>query len=483
MPTQPIDRFDGLPRVAIISDIGNEPDDQMSLVRLLLYSNDLDIEALVASTSVWQKTETHPETMHQLIAAYGSVRNNLLLHARRWPTQAALDHIVFAGQPSYGMAATGLGKSSAGSNALLAAMEKDDHRPLWICLWGGANTVAQALIDLRAKHSPDDAAKVIANLRVSAISDQDDAGHWIRKEFPTLLWVGMPSSQDGQDYYYATWTGISGDIYYRNCQGADTGVVTNEWLDRNIRSKGPLGKVYPKFMFIMEGDTPSYLGLLNNGLNSFMRPDWGGWGGRYIYRQPHGETHAIWSQGGDLFSRMTSQDTVTGIDKEAHVSDQATIWRWRTAFQNDFAARMDWTIKDFKHANHNPLITLNGSTGTGIVELEGKEGDEILLDATGTRDPDGQTMQFNWWLYPEAGLTGNHGANVTILAIDQEHVKLHINSACRPVWISGVRCRGDGLAHIILEVTDEGTPVLSSYRRIVLTVHPSESSFGSSSKR
>jgi len=45
-----VDRFTGHPRVAIISDIGNEPDDQMSLTRLLMYSKQLDVEALVAST-------------------------------------------------------------------------------------------------------------------------------------------------------------------------------------------------------------------------------------------------------------------------------------------------------------------------------------------------------------------------------------------------------------------------------------------------
>ena len=478
LPLQPVDRFSGLPRVVIISDIGNEPDDQMSLVRFLLYSKDLNVEALIASTSVWQKDVTHAEMMHQVIAAYGTVRGNLLLHAQGWPTQSELDALVFAGQPGYGMAVTGPGKSSAGSNALLAAMERNDSRPLWICLWAGANTLAQSLIDLRLKHTAAEVAKTVANLRVYAISDQDDAGQWIRREFPALFWVGMPSSQDGQEYYYATWTGISGDVYYRNGKGADNSLVTNEWLDQNIRAKGPLGKVYPKFKFIMEGDTPSYLGLLNNGLNSFRRPDWGGWGGRYVYRQPHGESHPMWSQGGDLFSRVTSQDSVLGNDRQIHTSDQATIWRWRTAYQNDFAARMDWTVSDFQHANHNPAIVVNGSSGTGIVELEGKEGDDIEISAAGTRDPDGQAVHFKWWHYPEAGLSGSHAADLTIFGSDQEHVRIRINSACRPVWFPDIPCRGDGLAHIILEVTDEGSPPLTSYRRIVLTVHSPHLSAG-----
>src|SRR5689334_2680861 len=84
-PAPRADDFTGHPRVIVLSDIGNEPDDQMSLVRLLLYSNQIDIEALIACTSTWQKTTTHPETMHALIKAYGQVRPNLLLHAKDWP--------------------------------------------------------------------------------------------------------------------------------------------------------------------------------------------------------------------------------------------------------------------------------------------------------------------------------------------------------------------------------------------------------------
>src|ERR1700736_2650680 len=41
----PVDTFSGKPRVVIMSDIGNKPDDQMSFVRLLVYSNELDLEA------------------------------------------------------------------------------------------------------------------------------------------------------------------------------------------------------------------------------------------------------------------------------------------------------------------------------------------------------------------------------------------------------------------------------------------------------
>jgi Protein of unknown function (DUF1593) len=260
IPPTHVDDFAGRPRVIVISDIGNEPDDQMSLVRLLLYSNELDIEGLIASTSTWQKKALHPETMRSLIQAYGGVRTNLLQHSDHWPSMEELNKRVFTGQAGYGLAATGLDKMSEGAREIIQAADRKDERPLWITIWGGANTLAQALLHVRATRSSEELTHFIEKLRVYSISDQDDAGPWIRREFPDLFYIVQPTTPTGGEYYYATWTGISGDVYYRNCAGADFTTVSNEWLDTHIRSKGPLGKVYPRFAFIMEGDTPSFWG-------------------------------------------------------------------------------------------------------------------------------------------------------------------------------------------------------------------------------
>jgi len=39
------------PRLLITTDIGSDPDDQQSLVRLMVYSNEFEIEDLVCSAS------------------------------------------------------------------------------------------------------------------------------------------------------------------------------------------------------------------------------------------------------------------------------------------------------------------------------------------------------------------------------------------------------------------------------------------------
>lgn len=465
------DMAPGKPRLFVLTDMGNEPDDQMSMVRLMVYANEIDIEGLVAGTSVWQRAATHPETIRAIVADYGVVRPNLEKHAPGWPTAEQLASVVASGQPAYGMAAVGDGKSTAGSRALIQAVDRQDARPLWVSVWGGANTLAQALHDVRATRTPAQLAAFVAKLRVYAISDQDDAGPWLRRTFPGLFYVVDPSSQNGEDYAAATWTGISGDDYYRNGDGADASLVSNAWLDRHIRAKGPLGRHYPDFAFIMEGDTPAFLNLIGNGLEGYRSPSWGGWGGRYVYRQPASEAQAIWTQGGDAFARIDSRDTVTGVDNRVHVSNQATIWRWRQAYQHDFSARMDWTIKPFAEANHPPVVVVGGQAGLAPIIVDAKIGQPVLLDASASRDPDGQALRFRWFVYPEAGY--GPGVSMAEARIDgalSAKATLTPTSACRPQWLPRREPCAGGAVHVILAVTDAGQPALTRYRRVIVRV-------------
>lgn len=221
----------------------------------------------------------------------------------------------------------------------------------------------------------------------------------------------------------------------------------------------------------MEGDTPSFLGLTANGLASAMSPAWGGWGGRYLYRKPYGESRPIWTQGGMMLYDANSRDRVVGRDGQIARSDQATIWRWRNAFQNDFAARIDWTIKPFAEANHQPRARIAGQPELGPIVIATKPGAPVTLDAGISSDPDrGQTLHYRWYAYREAGARLSPLAEVTIAGADGPRATLTAPAVCRrAVPFMEVPCKA-GEAHVILEVSDDGTPALTAYRRVILKI-------------
>jgi hypothetical protein len=450
------------PRVFVLTDIENEPDDAMSLVRYLTYANNFDTEALVATTSVHQKNHVAPQTIRRIVTAYGKVRDNLEKHEPGFPTGEQLLALVTEGLPTYGMLAVGEGKDSPGSEALIRAIDRDDPRPLWVPVWGGPNVLGQALWKIRATRSADAVAKAVAKLRVYAISDQDDSGPWLRKEFPGLFYIVSPGFNGGGAYHHATWSGISGDNFHARCDGADFSLVTNEWLDRNIRKKGPLGAEYPHWEFLMEGDTPSFLGLINNGLNVPERPDFGGWGGRYELYTPRLMKWHLYAETRPIYT--DADDEVLGHDNRWHDDNHATIWRWREAYQNDFAARMDWTIKAYKEANHPPVPKL-----AHAARLTAKPGQRIDLSAEGTTDPDGDAVSYEWFYYHEAGTfplsSARSGQPLEIKNFDQ-------SKAWFAVPTTRVMAPGTGEMHVILRVTDHGTPRLTRYQRVIVNVVP-----------
>jgi hypothetical protein len=444
-------------RVFVLTDIENEPDDAMSLVRFLVYANQFDIEGLVATTSIHQQKKVAAWRIREIVDAYAKVRDNLELHEPGFPTADALRALIVEGLPDYGMNAVGKGMDSAGSELLIKAVDRDDPRPLWVPVWGGPNVLAQALWKVRETRSRVELMKFVAKLRVHTISDQDDSGPWIRRNFSELFYVASPGFHGGGAYHFATWSGISGDRFHGRFAGADFAIVDNPWLDQHIRAKGPLGAQYPQVEFLMEGDTPSFLGLIDNGLNAPEHPDWGGWGGRYEFYIPRMrkwfsdvERRPFWTD---------AEDEVLGADGQWHTSNKATIWRWRSAYQNDFAARMDWTIKPRGGANHPPVARLGHAD-----RLTAKPGDRISLSAEGSSDPDGNALRYHWFYYPEAGgfavQSGRSGAPIEIQNAQAAEAAFDIprNAFKR------------GTLHVILAVTDDGSPALTRYRRVIIDV-------------
>jgi len=461
------------PRVIVLTDISNEPDDEMSLVRFLLYSNEFDVEGLVATTSIHLREKPRLDIIQKFVETYGQVRDNLLVHAAGWPTTKQLLDVSKAGNTGYGLAAVGDGKTSVGSRLIIEAAERPDPRPLWITVWGGPNTLAQALADAGKSRSKAQMDALIAKLRVYTISDQDDSGPYLRKTYPNLFFIASPKAIDAEEYQYSTWSGIGGDRHYKNGPGVDFELVDNPWLDENIRKNhGPLGALYPRVEYIMEGDTPSFFNLINNGLAGHEDPTWGGWGGRYTLRNTFTEPRPYFTNSRDTvnLSWPGSKTPPRGAPPFLlqHTSQQATVWRWRRAFQHDFAARVDWSAtNNRKAANHNPVAIVNGNESKEALQLTVKEGETVTISAEGSFDPDGHRLNYRWFVYPEAG---------TLDVAATEKLALKGDKTRKLTFVAPKaiikRKPGEGTMHVILELADGGKPQLYSYRRVILTVKP-----------
>lgn len=452
-------------RLLVLTDIEADPDDSQSLVRLLLYSNVIDIEGIIATTSTHQRERVAPESIHKIIDAYGKIQPNLLQHEEGFPTEGELHDLVKQGLPVYGMEGVGEGQDSEGSEWIIETLEKDDPRPLWISVWGGPNTLAQALWKIRETRSEEEANRLISKLRVYTISDQDTSGPWMRRTFPDLFYIVSPGN-----YFTGTWIAIG-----RSFDGPNNEVISSNWITENIQQgHGPLGVEYPDVAYLVEGDTPAFLSLIPNGLNDPEHPNVGGWGGRYELYTPDidlsgapgipddtpKESRDIWTDAEDSFQpyRYSEYGRPVQQDTTVYTGNQVSLWRWREDFQNDFAARMDWTLMDYEEANHPPVAKLAHDDTLTV-----KSGEIFELNADGSYDPDGDSISYLWFQYPEAG---TYDGDLSFAPYSPNLYHLHT--------IQAPEVESPQTAHFILKVTDKGSPVLTRYKRVVVNILPAE---------
>ena len=439
------------PRVLVTTD--GEIDDECSLVRFLLYANEWDIEGIITSSSQyhWQGHKWAGDDWAQpYLKAYAEVYPNLVKHDTRYPTPEFLQARTLLGNVK---AEGEMDEVTAGSRRIVEVLLDDsDPRPIWMQAWGGPNPIARALKTIEEQH-PDKMAAVAKKIRFYFIWEQDNTyqayirPRWGKYNIPTII----------SDQFIA----LAYEHQRRAVPQEKQPYFSAEWMNQNLRDRGPLLALYKAHddgRFRSEGDSPAFLHTIPTGLRSMESPDWGGWGGRFVrvrdntwldpvlepsYQYPEGRWFGNSAWGRTRVKKELPNDAAL----TAYLEPQ---WRWIDALQNDFAARADWCVKEFKDANHAPVIQLNGALDRTV-----KAGEMVKLAASAT-DPDGNKPACRWWQYTDAD---SAKATVTITNPDSLDKASFVapNEPGKQV-------------HIILEVTDNGTPALVGYQRIIFDI-------------
>lgn len=431
--------FGQCPRLLVTTDIGGDPDDQQSLIRLMVYSNEFEIEGIITSASgtpgELKEAVVRPDLVEEIIRGYQAVYPNLLKHDKNFPEPEYLFSVVKRGNPLRGWENVGEGKDTEGSEWIIRQVDKKDKRPLNICIFGGQTDLAQALWKVKTSRSAKEYNQFLSKIRVYDINDQDKIFKQIYAEHRLPFYI-LTKAPEGVDKREGAYRGVY--------LGGEESLTSMEWLNENVlENHGPLGKLYPTKTWtapnphgvMKEGDTPSWFFFLQNGLSVPEHPELGGWGGRFIRNE-----QGYYSDAVDSFRN----------EKNA----RSTVFRWREDFQNDWAARMDWCVNDFKECNHAPVAVVNGSNNKMPLVINVKKSKTITLDASESFDPDNDKLSFEWLVYPENPEIDKNA----ILKSDDKKAVIQVNNT---KLIQSLP--------VILRITDNGNPKLVSYKRILIT--------------
>ncbi len=436
------------PRIVVMTDIGPaevEPDDNESAVRLMAYADRFEIEGII--TTIGWNCDPYPEEwavyLERVIDAYQVDVQNLMKRSKQerfksieeendrqelgyWPSADYIRGRSMMGSPRAGIGVIGPDNDSPGSELLIRLADEDDDRPIWLCSWGGANTFAQAVWRVRQERSEEELEAFLRKFRIYTITDQDmhysmrmdraySSHQWLRREFADdLMFVWDESAWLNQN-----------NLGRRNW----------DKYEQLIQGKGEMGKVYPKFLWGVEGDTPSFLHVMPNGLNDPDDPTQVGWGGCHQFGiSPDGETYA-WTNW---------EQPLKGISN-------ACEHKFYPDEFNDFAARMQWA--DTGAGNVNPIVVIDGDQGLKPILISPKREKVLALDASRSYDPDGDVLTFNWWFQEFPG-------QAVYPTID--------NPQADKVRIAFPEDSDINAYQLVCEVHDSGPFRLTAYRRILI---------------
>ena len=397
------------PRLVVLTDIGPaevEPDDNESAVRLMSYADRFEIEAII--TSIGWNCDPYPpewaEYLYRVIDAYGVDVHNLMKRSGQtgfksleeengkqelgyWPSMEYVRSRAVMGSPRAGIGVIGPDNNTAGSDLLIKLADEDDPRPIYVCSWGGANTLSQAIWKVQQERSPEELKAFLNKFRLYTITDQD--------------------------------------MVYR--MRMNRAYSSHQWLRRD----------FSEYLWGVEGDTPSFLNAMPNGLNDPDHPEQVGWGGCHQFGISPDRITNAWTNWQDPLK------TISNEYEHKFYPDEF----------NDFAARMQWA--DQGSGNHNPVVIVNGNKGIKPIEMLAKAGTVLRADASKSFDPDGDGLSFEWWfqVFPDDGPL----PEISDPSAQKVSFRIPDDAAGRQL-------------HLVCEVHDDGNFNLVAYRRVIINV-------------
>lgn len=452
------------PRCIITQDA--EVDDMNSLIHVLLYSNEVDIQGIVQSSSKFhwkgvagQKEEkyTKPyrwpgtEWMQKYLNAYQKIYPNLKKHDKSYPAPAYLKSVTKVGNIGY---KGEMDSATEGSELIKKTILDNDERTLYLLAWGGTNTISRALKDIEKEYKGTkqwDAIrkKIINKVVIPACGEQDETySEYIAEEWPEIkfmscsqmssyayMWRTQPEDSSKKTLYagfmlknlirkhgalldnYVTW----GDGTYLDGEEPGSQFGTNEDLLDSLNWWGGFNPVqkYQRYDFLSEGDSPTFFMLLDTGLRTLEDITNGGFSGRYARadkKNSKGQEVNYWSPVTDTY-----------VKEDGSTMKVESSWKYIDDIQNDFAARADWCIvNDYVKANHAPKVSVTEGT-----DIKASAGETLKLHAIAT-DPDDDYVTVSWSEYTDASTTE------TALTLNGRYSKMKVQIEVG----KGIQCDG-----------------------------------------
>lgn len=393
--------------------------------------------------------------MQEMIDKYAAIYPNLLRHDKRYPDPGYLKSLVKVGNIEF---EGEMAKDTEGSDLIRKVLLDDNKEPVYLQIWGGTNTVARALRSIEDQYKgttqwKEISKKVSDKAIIYAVLDQDDT----YKKYVAPTWPDIRIFYNANQFWNFAypWPNVVPQPLQKYLRG--------QWFKENIKfNHGPLLNTYytwgdgtsiqndeehtqgtdtatmkkyqmTQYDFISEGDSPAFLHLVDVGLGNLNDASYGGWGGRMAQSKT---TPNRWEDGDDV---MDFNPYTNKMDKAYPQT------RWIDAIQNDFAARADWCVNDFRNANHAPKVTVRSNN------IRAKKGQQVKLTAT-VNDPDNNNSVVKWWQYFE---------------VDTYQGRVDVTDGS---FVVPNDARTGDTIHLIAEATDSGSPALRGYQRVIVTV-------------